>query len=402
MSRYHILLADSGKTEGCAYIPYLFRQAHCDVTVYAPRNSWTLKNIFWNRWVNPAESISFSKGLVDLVSRNNFNWIVLGDDWTIREVNEKIPDDTLIEKIVPISNMSNRKLLGSKAGLSVLCTEHEITTPPYLIFNGTFQPDLVKEKVSYPLLLKVDKSAGGVGIVFCHNQDEVKHALAKMTDIEKKNLVFQKYIAGDNIAVEALYRKGKLYGYSVAKVLENMGNEFAVSMDRLYFACPEIEKTLIKIGEKFSIDGFNSITFMRGKNDGLYYLVETDLRPHIWFYLARHAGVDFSHAIENVLNEKKEVVRQQSAPTRVLHAKRILTRALERGDMFEIGRWITNKDNRLQFLPWNDPRMILATYGYLAQLSANKIYNHEKMGSARQWYRTIKKWTLEYIFKTKK
>ncbi|MBP6869250.1 MAG: ATP-grasp domain-containing protein, partial [Candidatus Pacebacteria bacterium] len=300
---YRVLLSDLDGSDISAEIPYLFAKAGCTVEAFCTADSWLIKGSYTTVWhkTEAKDPESYAKGLVDLLSTHSFDWIVLTNDYALRAINDYITDDELALRILPISNAKNRPLVGSKAALSTLSALHHIPTPPFVVYTSDTDIEQAVDTVGLPLLLKIDRSGGGRGLFFCTNKQMVYDAINTLTEKELHNLVLQKYIVGTNVAVEALYREGKLIAYSHATIHKNAIDEFGVSISRIYSPAPEIKALLSEIGESFSFDGFCSYTFMREKSTGTHFLVEADLRTHAWFVLSQNAGVDFSEGIRTYL-----------------------------------------------------------------------------------------------------
>jgi hypothetical protein len=365
--KYKILIADYKNADVSANVPYLFKKAGCEVEVFCSSQSWLLKNRNWDIWHNVVSRnhFDYSRQLQRLIQDNNYDDVVLTDDYVIRIMNDTITDQIVFKKILPISDINYRDILGSKSGLSFLCEQCNILTPTYYIYDGVSNPLLLANNITFPLLLKVDKSGGGKGVFFISSEQELEEVLFNLSEDKKINLVFQKYITGDNIAVEALFKEGKLLGYITSKVIKNIRNEFSISMTREYEHLPELGNILKKIGEAWSLNGFSSMTFMRSQGDGQYYLVEADMRPHDWFYLAKFCGVNFSELIKNyldkTLSEVSLISLQNKNPIILHHFSRSLKWAIKHGDLISILRWLFNIDRRWRLIPWHDRLLLKAT-----------------------------------------
>jgi len=361
---YKVLIAEYANTDITAEIPYLFKRAGCVVDVFCTKESWLLKGSYWDNWLNSEapNPENFAKQLEEVVSRGNYDWVILGDDDTIRVMNQAITDPALAQKILPLSKPENRSMLGSKAGLSVLCSKFGILTPAYEIYNSPADAQALAGKLSFPLLIKIDRSSGGEGIIFCENNLDLAAALEKISSNEKNNLVFQKYIFGDNIPVEVLYKNGRLLAYAASVVLKTVGGEFSASMTRSYCERPEIEPALERMGRELGINGFGTITFIYNREEGQYYLLEADLRPQLWFRLASFCGVDFSKAISNYLKGGGNIIRP-ALPTGkpniiIRHFHRELGWCIQHRNMPGLIKWAVSANGRWRFIPFYDKKLL--------------------------------------------
>ncbi|MEJ0053305.1 MAG: hypothetical protein WDN10_01065 [bacterium] len=364
-----VLIADYKNADISAEIPYLFKKAGCEVDVYCRKGSWLLKNRSWDRWHEAAsDPAEYAKGLIARVENASYDWIILTDDPVLRIMNDRIGDDSAALKILPVAKLANRNVIGSKAALSLLCEKYQLRTPPFAIYNEGDDLSALTATVGYPLLLKVDRSGGGSGVFRCIDESKLAETLRLLAPDQRKNLVFQKYIEGDNIGVDALYRKGTLLAYARSKVVRTVTDEFSISSVRSYAPDETIEPELRRIGEEIGIDGFCNFTFMQEGRTGTYYLIEADLRPHAWFSLARLGGVDFSLAIRNYLSGSNTLIGQPcAAEVEIRHFFRDFNWSVERGDWRGILMWIFNRDGRWKFVPLHDRRIFFATLGQLAR-----------------------------------
>lgn len=374
-TKFKVLLVDYKNSETSSEIPFLFHKAGAVVDVFCSDKSWLLKNSHWNSWIDSKSETSheFADRLRQFVADGKYDWIVLSDESAVNLVNNEIADEQAALELLPISDLKNRSMLGSKSGLSLLCSEKNILTPAFAVYNDAFVIDALHEKVPFPLLLKIDVSRGGMGVFLCKNNDEVQSKMAELTHCQKDKLVFQEYITGETIGVEAIFQEGVLLGYACSKHVQTSGSEFNVSIERLYFECREIENYLRGVGAALSIDGLASMTYLHSKKDSKYYLVEADLRANVWFRLAAFAGIDFSEVILNYLSHTHSLVRPIFLPGKsvvVSFFPRHIMWCLRNRKLIEISKWIFNVGGRWRFIPAYDWKLLSAVLYTTVRASA--------------------------------
>lgn len=371
---YRVLLADYKDTDVSGEIPFLFHRAGCTIDVYCSENSWLLKSRYRTTWhaANTADPRAYVAHLSRLAHSGDFDWIVLLDDALLYIVQD-YADDALAQKVFPLTNMAYRSLIGSKAALSRLAQQLQLLTPTFAIHDGT--TDIVHDArtVPFPLLLKVDRSGGGKGLYLCRNEDELRANYAQIAPHQRHSLLIQEYISGDNISVEALFRDGVRIAHASARVTQNVRNEFDISCVREYGPFAELTPILDHVGASLSFNGFCSFTFMRGKQTGLFYLVEADMRTHSWFALSRFAGVDIATGIRHYLTGDKTQVLPQPTTIQARHFARDIIRSFRTSDLRNIWDWVRNKDDRWRFIPTHDRRLLFAT---LHQIGRTLFYDH--------------------------
>ncbi len=365
--KYRVFIAGYDNWDSIAEIPYLLKKAGCIVDVFCTKRSWLLKNSYFDNHI-PCTARAHKEYVQQFeraVKAQKYDWVVMVDDTTPRIVNEYFSDQEVLSSIVPVSKTESRMMLGSKAGLHFLCTTYGIRSPLGRIYNSSFET-LPPVQVPFPLLLKTDFGGGGTGVFLCRDETEVQVQLAKLTDEQKKNLLFQEYIAGDIIGVEALFRNGNVLAYALSVILNNVAGEFSISRERKYIpASPHLEAFLAEIGSKLGLNGFCSMTLMQSSRTKEYYLIEADLRPQTWYRIATLVGVDFSLAILNYLSEKDILIRpffSQGKDSMILRSfGRSIIYSLEHCDGRELLRWLCNSDKRWKCIPLYDRKFLFAT-----------------------------------------
>lgn len=350
-------------------IPAVITNGGFVLDVYAIEGSWVLRNSFFHKHiVADKDQNVFIDELLQLISSNPdaYDWIIPGDDIIIRLLNERIKDETLFYKIMPLTKIEHRELLGSKAGFSALCTRYNIDTPRYVVYEPGMTMSYVAEKVGFPMMVKIDKSEGGYGVYLCNNSSELEATFAGITNKEK--LVFQQYIVGYEINTEVLFRNNVLLAYAYSRRLKCFG-KFGVSTQRLYYNNEAIAADLERIGRELGLSGFGNIVFMYSESEDRYYLIEVDMRPNSWMYYGQYTGNDFSAAVNNIANDQlvriRPQVAQQSLKVVVTLYKKDIYRCLTEKDWRGLAGWLTNRDNRWQFIPRYDPKLYDACATFL-------------------------------------
>ncbi len=340
LPRKTVLIIDYMNFDSCAEIPYLFSQAGCEVTILCDNKSWLTSGSFFRTQIvlSSKDPELFAQQVVDSINKGNYDHVCLVDDVAIRILNEYIIDTQLALKILPISKLDNRKFLGSKIEFSQFCKDNNFVTPEFEIYQG-------ERHIDFPLLLKVDQSQGGKGVFYCDNE-------LSFNTIVKPGMVIQKYIKGDLIGIEAYFHQGKLIASACSLVLKNVGGEFSISSQRLYYRNSELEGVVSKFGEMLGAHGFASISFVQEQGTGKYFIFEFDSRTNAWLRLARYVGVDFSKAIQLVETQQivQEVVLRQFP--------RDFIRVLAKKDLQGFTGWLFNRDSQWRMVPWYDIKLV--------------------------------------------
>lgn len=360
-------------------IPALLKMGGCEVDVFCAANSWAVQNSFYDNWINaPENEDEFVEQLITLVTRGGlqYDWVIPGEDVVLELLNARITDEQLFYKMLPLTKIENRQLLGSKAGFSNLCAKYGIKTPAYLVYEEGMSASEIGKKVGFPSLMKVNSSAGGYGIFKCENEQDITAHLAKIEN--KDNLVIQQIIKGYDINTEVLYKDGELIVYNYSKTTVIM-KEFGVSTQRLFYHNTEVEQELIKAGRSLGLNGFGNVVFMYDEVKKEHFLIEIDVRPNTWVYYGKFTGNDFSEAVRKIINKDLTLIKQpdefkNKAITLSLYKKDVY-RCIMNKDLGGLMKWVFNVNNNWRYIPNYDRKLKKATNKYLYD-SFMELFTH--------------------------
>ena len=351
--KYSVLIVDYMNYDSAVEVPYLFSQAGCEVTVFCDQKSWLTHNSFYDKQILPLSKNTdeYLQQLEKVIEVGKYDYVCPVDDEVIRMFDES---------------------RGSKSYISNFCKINNFLTPNFVIEN------IHDPEITFPALLKIDKSQGGKGVLFCGDEDQMTNAYQALSFQQKKNLVIQKYIKGENVGMEAFFDHGKLTAYVFSRIEKTVNGEFGISSERVYFPCPTVlESEMIRFGKLFNAHGFASITFIHEVATDKYYLIEFDSRTNAWLRHARFVGVDFSCAIRASLAHKELFLRPQffdQENKKILwHFPRDLIRAFLDRDIKTYFRWVFNIGGRWKMIPWYDPKLIWSMIIRIVKSLAKRI-----------------------------
>ncbi len=366
---YKVLIVSFANWDSMMELPFVFKEAGCVVDVFSVKDSWVLKSSYYDNYIEgSADPDEFVSQLVALVREkgDDYNWIIPGDDIIIRMLNDSITSEELFYKILPLNNIVNRELLGSKAGFSILCAKYDIETPRFLIYAPTMTLQSISKFMGYPLMLKTDKSEAGTGVFKCDNEAELKQNLDRIEN--KENIVFQQYIDGYDINMEVLFKDGELIVYSYARLLMILG-KFGLSTQRMFTQNTEIIPQLVKVGRSMGINGFASIAFMYSIPDRKHYLIEVDVRPNSWIYYGKFTGNNFTEGIKKIKKGDLTLLHHDETKypkeVKISLYKKDMMRAIVQKDVMGVLAWTFNKDQCRRFIPTYDKSLQKAINQYL-------------------------------------
>jgi hypothetical protein len=344
-------------------IPFMFKRAGCQVDVFCDSASWLLTSSYYDRWIESAYiDTQFTAQLLSLVEQNpdEYDWIVLLEDETVKLMNEAVKSEWLFKKLLPITKLEDRELLSSKMGLSKTCLKYNITTPRFIQYNENEVPDLklIASQLDFPILLKEDFSFSGIGVHYCEHIARLEESLDNVGNMS--NLLLQEYIDGDDIGVEALFKDGELIMYNCARVLSYMYNKFSFTTSRSYYQDERVEQSLRKLGKSVGLNGFASIQYIYQPERNLYYLIEADLRTNSWMPYSRFMGSDFSEGIRSIANGERKYIANKNPVHKKIEVAifdRDIRRCIKNKHYGSLLKWVFNYKGYWKFIPFYDRKI---------------------------------------------
>lgn len=276
-------------------MPYLLKQAGCQVDVLCPSSNWAIKNGFHDRWIDAGDSMeSLLSSLEELVHDTGYRYIMIGDDpilWAIYR--GPIP---ALWHLLPVRNAAALPIL-HKIGLAEHCQQHGIPSPAFLRAESRADALHAMHTLGLPLIFKENYSNGGNGVKVFRDVPSCQAFIA--TYSFSQPLLAQRFIEGRHVDVEALFKNGCLLQYVCAEVLED---NYGPSSKRRYFPNDErIGHIIARMGQTAGLHGFVNMSLMLDASSQVYYLFEADPRPNKWVPYARWFGRDFAPAFRAFL-----------------------------------------------------------------------------------------------------
>jgi hypothetical protein len=358
---FKVLIACYANWDTPVEIPYLLNKSGCTVDVYCSSKSWLLSNSYYNKWI-PSSTVKeqYLEELTLFVKKENYDWIILESDVLINYLNAFIEDEDLFKKIMPILNFEHRNMLSSKNGFSKFCIENGIDTPGYYAYNKNEDAEVIRTKLKFPVINKLEFSWGGTDMFISWNYDEFIANLDKLpTD---QNVLIQEYISGEELRIDALYFKGILVSYLSANALEYTKSKFSYNTRRNYYENKIILPQLKELGTKLGLNGFANITYMQDPSSKKYYLIEVDPRANSWIaYSGFVAKNNFFEGVKKIISGEYQKGFQgmgmKNPNVEIGLFYKDIRRAIWKKDYKGIFRWLLNSKGYWRFLPFYDLKL---------------------------------------------
>ena len=355
---FKVLVACYGNWDTTSEIPYLLKKSGCNVDVYCSKKSWLLSNKYYENWIESnSDEETYLNQLIELVKKNNYEWVILGDDLLIKKSNDFIKDEEVFKKIMPINKIENRRMLSSKEGLSDFCKSNNIETPGYTIYNDKNDLQKIKDTLKFPVINKLDFSFGGTGMFVSKSFEEFSDSLEKIPVNE--NVLIQEFIIGEEIPVEALFYNGELISYLSANVLDYSKDNFSYTTRKMYYENKALKPILTHLGKALGLNGFANMLYMYDTKNNTYHLIEVDPRPNSWMACSRFvAENNFFEGVKKIVSGEYVKGFQgmgiKKPNVEIALFYKDIRRAIWKKDYKGILRWILNSKGYWRFLPLYD------------------------------------------------
>ena len=219
--------------------------------------------------------------------------VVPCEDWRLRVIRDSPLDDAAKCRLLPITGPEHLGHVGSKVGLARALEAGGILAPRFAEARSASDLPSACDAIGYPLLVKVDESAGGEGIRRCRSADEVAAIARQFPD---GSFLVQEWIEGVTVDLSGFFQGGRPVHFVHAEFLATSAGPFSPSRVRRYThpSClpEELFATMADVGQVLGLDGFVNLTAIRGAEDGRLRFVEADLRPNAWVESTRLIGDD--------------------------------------------------------------------------------------------------------------
>jgi len=211
--------------------------------------------------------------------------------------------------LIPMTDARLWLDLMDKDKLRDLCHKHGVLIP---ISFGADEISIedIKHKVGYPCLLKPADSPAFVRhfrkkMFVCNNESELEMSL----DLAKESgftMIIQQMILGPDLNVTTydayLNQSSKVTHSMTCQKIRQFPINFGASAYTVQKYIPEIELIGQAFLEDVGFKGFAEIEFKKDDRDGLYYLIEVNVRTTTLNVLLDRVGINFPYIMYKDLN----------------------------------------------------------------------------------------------------
>jgi len=317
------------------------------------------------------------------IIKKEYTLIVVGDDPTLIKILDlDLPDDDKL-KLLPVISHNNFCHIFSKIGLSVAFSKNGVRTPDYLIANNEHELKTSAPTLGYPIFVKLDSSAGGLGVYECLDDSDLDNTLVKLLTYP---VLIQKKIEGTEVSMEAFYQNGELIHFAYS-TQEKYTYKFGPAAIRRYTQLAGLEKEVFNelslVGKALGADGFVNMSSIRCNYDNKLYFFEADMRPNMWTGYSRYFGDDLADVINRHFTTGETIMYPY--PLNPAHPDQVLIAYYSRISLSEL---LLNRYQVWGHLPENFLYITLR-YKFLAGVISSKRKLYKRV-FPRQWRLRLK------------
>ena len=226
---------------------------------------------------------------LDLTRQGEYDWVIPSDNPLLHQLAHRI-DIPVAERlrIAPVTASEHLGHLASKAGLSRRLAAAGIRTPEFAVVVGPEQARQAADEWGYPVVAKLDSSAGGRGVVIARSAADLDHPL-----FARRRILMQRYHEGRDLGLNALFLGGELVHLSMGLGAHRRTRTGEWSILRLMPTArhPEVVAEVDLLGRVLGIDGFANVTALLD-GEGRRWYIEADTRPNVWSTRGAEVGDD--------------------------------------------------------------------------------------------------------------
>lgn len=345
-----LIISQRKKYLATARIPEFLHKYGLAVTALSTPDSYILyskavsnKYIFHNQ-------LQLRQMLITIVSKNNFDFIIPGDEVSIHYFKQLLDSRNIIfpgiKKLQSLilkscGTRESFSLLGEKSKLLSLAGELGILIPENYRINTLDEALSKASLMKRPLVLKTDGGSGGSDVLVCRNKD-ISNEYRTVTKNNTTLLNFKRRITNRIKIFFQLPILNELHKLSIQEFIEGKNcihNIFAVNgqvkASNTFLTLEQypagtgpgtvvelINNVQIEDGAKMIIErtgytGFASFDFIID-HSGKAYLLECNVRPTPTTHLGEYVGFNLIHAFSNYLHGKADMISESNGVEKII------------------------------------------------------------------------------------
>jgi len=312
-----------------------------------------------SRFVRRVATVSSRDEIIETARRliagrdRAYDWVIAGDDDTLRAMERLDWPAHLQPRIFPIPEGERAAHVYSKIGLSRILSAAGIQTPAFAAVRTCAEAVNAAGQLGYPVFLKLDASGGGLGVRFCRCDGDVMQ-LSHMFD--GRELLVQKSIRGGEIDLSAIFFESELVHFNYSRVQRTLPG-FGPSIVREYYPLAGVSNVVFDevaaLGRAIGGNGFVNVSCIEAADRSGRWYIEADLRANAWSEYPMFFGEDPSIRIRDWFESHTVLAKENCrtaarGPVRIPYFMRL--------HLWEL---LVNRYNVWRFIPFADRNVVV-------------------------------------------
>lgn len=186
--------------------------------------------------------------------------------------------------------------VGNKWELHTTLQSLGLDTPQSVLISTATDVDKLDQLKNYPVLIKPTQGAGGFGILFADNyQDLADGIIASFKKNNRKTYLVQQHVQGSDIDISILCFNGALLAYTIQQPISKSANVFTFSKMIQFVEDTQVLEYCRRLVAHLNWTGVAHLDFIRERSGERLFLV--DFNPRFWGTMlgSTCAGVNFPY-----------------------------------------------------------------------------------------------------------
>jgi len=366
----HLLFIDFQNNHSLARLPALFRQYAVPCSVLAPENRILCQCGTASHLLKiPEDKLPETLGglahlMAFALGKTNADFLLTNDEnllknlLSVRELLRHQPNE-LSKNLQAVLSLLERSFLPkttyySRPYLLETAKQSGFQTPAYKSITGWAELEAIKSECSYPSYFKLSFEAGGNGVIYAKNEEELSKGIKKLKGYavspdENHPLVIQQPVAGQEFTINFAAWKGRLLGYDVLQPVQRMADRGPSTVVKSVYR-PAWMDALSSLVGQLGFSGFGGLDVIEQEDNVIPSVIEVNLRPTHGL----QASTEFSSPLLQLFAEQlkgqvpviKQPVHQQTERTVALFPDEYLR---DKNSPYLAANPVC--------IPWNDPKL---------------------------------------------
>jgi Carbamoyl-phosphate synthase L chain, ATP binding domain len=295
---------------GLARMPRAMADHGFQTSVICPANSLVAHARSIHRLVTFATKIpqqEFWKRVMQEISQFQPDILIPGDDLVVRllhALHQMIAGDArhafakeLLER--SLGDPSTFVSIERKSGLIEMARQADVPIPESRLLTSEQEALSFATEIGYPIILKPDFGSGGIGVVKCADDNQLKQEYAKILKLQQP-VLGQRFVNGQTVTVNVVVEKGRVAeSFSLLRERTHPG-PFGISALVRLIDHVKLQELTARVFSHFGFSGLGAAQFLIDERKEPL-LMELIVRPSPLTYAGELFGADLIAGLRSIL-----------------------------------------------------------------------------------------------------